>query len=578
MAIKNKMVNCSRRNQTAICLFLVLVTLAIFYRVSGYDFVNFDDDVYVTANHMVSSGLTLENIAWAFKADNVYWHPLTWISHMVDVQLWGLDPGRHHLINVIFHMVNVLLLFLALNHMTGALWRSAFVAALFALHPINVESVAWVAERKNVLSTFFMMLTMLAYGFYAAKPGLVRYLMVGALFVLGLLAKPMLVTLPFVFLLLDYWPLGRFSLRDATAKRSGRVLSLILEKVPLFLLSGLSVIASSVSVQAIKSLETVPMTMRLGNALVSYMKYMGKLFWPFNLAVFYPYPQSISAGQLLGSIIILVMVSGFAVFLLKQHAYFAVGWFWYLGTLVPVCGLVQAGLWPALADRWAYVPLIGLFIAIVWGIAELAEWRPFFRKSIPVAAILVMGILCAATGLQLGYWKNSVELFQHTLEITVDNAVALNNLGNALLSQGDNDGAYKNYAEALRIHPNYANAHYNIARILTDRGELDEALSNYAAAIRSDPRLIKAYYNRGIILAQKGDDSAAIRNFSRALQLDPDFTEAHNNLGVVLIRQGKINEAASHFLKAVHLNSSYLTARENLQKALKDMRDKEILQ
>ncbi|MBW2440644.1 MAG: hypothetical protein JRH12_09235, partial [Deltaproteobacteria bacterium] len=409
MTRKNMSVKCFCHNQTAICLFLVLVTFAVFCRVYGYDFVNFDDDVYVTENPRVRSGLTPDNIAWAFRAENVYWHPLTWISHMVDVQIWGLDPGPQHLTNLIFHMLNALLLFLALNRMTGALWRSVFVAALFALHPINVESVAWVAERKNVLSTFFMMLTLLAYGFYAAKPGLVRYLMLVALFVLGLLAKPMLVTLPFVLLLLDYWPLGRFSVRDATVKRSDRVLSLILEKVPLFLLSGLSVIASSVSVQAIKSLEAVPMTMRLGNALVSYMKYMGKMFWPFNLAVFYPYPQSISAGQLLGSIIILVMVSGFAIFLLKQHAYFAVGWFWYLGTLVPVCGLVQAGLWPAMADRWAYVPLIGLYIAIVWGIAELVEKHPSCRKPISVTAILVIGILCATTWLQLGYWKNSFE-------------------------------------------------------------------------------------------------------------------------------------------------------------------------
>jgi tetratricopeptide (TPR) repeat protein len=576
MTQKNTIVNRSRRNQAAACLFLVLVTFAVFYRVSAYEFVNFDDDVYVTENPRVREGLTPENISWSFKADNVYWHPLAWISHMVDVQLWGMDPGRHHQINVLFHMLNALLLFLALNHMTGALWRSAFVAALFALHPINVESVAWVAERKNVLSTFFMMLALLAYNFYAAKPGRVRYLPVVILFVLGLLAKPMLVTLPFVFLLLDYWPLGRFFFRKATDDRKGRAVSLILEKIPLFLLSGLSVLVSSLSVQALKSMESATIALRLGNAPVSCIKYMGKMFWPFNLAVFYPYPQSISTGQLLGSIIILVMISGFAIMLLKQHAYFAVGWFWYLGTLVPVSGLVQAGLWPAMADRWAYVPLIGLFITIVWGIAELAEERPYIRKCIPVAAILVLGILCATTRLQLGFWKNSVELFQHALRVTVANAVAHNNLGNALLSQNDNDGAYQHYAEALRIHPNYANAHYNMARILTDRGEPDEALSHYAAAIRSNPRLVKAYYNRGIILAQKGDDSAAIRNFSRALQLDPDFAEAHNNLGVVLIRQGKINEAATHFLKAVHLNRSYLTARQNLQKALKDMRDKEI--
>jgi len=576
MTPKDTIINYSWRNQTAICLFLALVTFAVFYRVSGYDFVNFDDDVYVTENAKVRSGLTPESIAWAFRADNVYWHPLTSISHMVDVQLWGLNPGRHHMTNVLFHMVNVLLLFLTLQRMTGALWRSAFVAALFALHPINVESVAWVAERKNVLSTFFMMLTLLVYKRYVAKPSLDRYLLMAALFVLGLLAKPMLVTLPFVFLLLDYWPLGRFSFRDAAGNRSARAMSLILEKVPLFCLSGLSVIASSVSVQAIKSLEKVPMTMRIGNALVSYVKYICKMFWPFNLAVYYPYAKNTPVGQLLASLIFLVMVSGFAIRFLKQHPYFAVGWFWYLGTLVPVSGVVQAGLWPAMADRWAYVPLIGLYIAIVWGIAELAEGRPYCKKSIPIAAILIVGILCASTGLQVGYWKNSVALFRHSLEITVDNAVAHNNLGNALLRLDDQDEAYQQYSEALRIRPDYANAHYNMARLLTDRGQLDEALSHYEAAIRSNPRMAKAYYNRGIILAQKGDDSTAIRNFSQALQLDPDFAEAHNNLGVVLVRQGKIKEAATHFLRAVDLDSSYIIARENLQKALKDMSDKEI--
>jgi len=572
MTQKKTIDNCSRHHQTAICLFLVLVTFAVFYRVSGYDFVNFDDDVYVTENSRVHSGLTPDNIAWAFTAENVYWHPLTWISHMVDVQIWGLNPGPQHMTNLIFHILNALLLFLTLNYMTGALWRSAFVAALFALHPINVESVAWVAERKNVLSTFFMMLALLAYRFYAAKPNRVRYLLVGTLFVLGLLAKPMLVTLPFVFLLLDYWPLGRFSLRDASGNHSGRAMSLILEKVPFLCLSGLSVIVSSVSVQAIKSLETVPMTMRIGNALVSCVKYMGKMFWPFNLAVYYPFPQNISAWQLLGTLSILVIVSGFAVRFFKQYQYVAVGWFWYLGTLVPVSGLVQAGLWPAMADRWAYVPLIGLYIAIVWGIAELAERRPYCRKFIPVAAILLLGILCTTTGLQLGYWKNSVALFRHAIEITVDNAIAHNNLGNALSSLDDQDEAYKHYAEALRIRPNYANAHYNMARILTDRGQLDEALRHYEASIRFNPHMSKAYYNRGIILAQKGDDSAAIHNFSQAVQLDPGFAEAHNNLGVVLVRQGKIDEAASHFAEAVQLNSSYITARINLQKALNDMK------
>ena len=537
---KQTIINCAWQTKAAICLFLVLVTYGVFYRLPSYDFVSFDDDLYVTANPRVQSGLTREGIVWAFSATDIdYWHPLTWISHMLDVQLWGLDAGRHHLTNLLFHIANTLLLFLVLNQITGTLWRSAFVAALFALHPINVESVAWVAERKNVLSTFFWMLTLTAYGFYTRKPGWLRYLAMGATFGLGLLAKPMLVTLPFVLLLLDYWPLGRFSLQKIKGDWVDRVPRLILEKVPLLILSGLSVYVSSVSVQAmgsVKSLESVPMTLRFSNALVSYVKYLGKMFWPFNLAVLYPYPEKIPGGQLLLALVILVSVSVAVIWALKGHAYLAVGWFWYLGTLVPVIGLVQAGHWPAMADRWAYVPLIGLFIAIVWGIAEFASVWPHIRRSIPIAATLVMGTLSALTWLQVGYWKSSVELFQHTLEVTTDNPVA----------------------------------HYNIGIILTDQGKLDAALNHYAAAIRSNPRLKKAYYNQAIILAQKGYNSAAIRNFTKALRIDPDYAEAHNNLGVVLIQQGNIDEAISHFTEAVRLRSNYITAQKNLQKALND--------
>ena len=576
MPIKNTTAGCSWHIQAVICLFLVGITLAVFYRSFSYDFLNFDDDVYVTANQNVQKGLTLENTLWAFRTTSIaYWHPLTWISHMLDVQVWGVDSGRHHLTNVLFHMTNALLLFLALNHMTGAAWRSAFVAIFFALHPLNVESVAWVAERKNLLSTFFGMLTLLAYGCYTQKPDLIRYLIVGVFFLLGLLAKPMLVTLPFLFLLLDYWPLRRFSLRDSSTGRRNKTSGLILEKLPFLIISGIFVYVSSASIQGsgiLRTLKAVPMSLRFSNAVVSYVKYMGKMIWPFNLTLIYPYPQSISEGQFFLSLIFLVAVSVYVIWLLKGHSYLAVGWFWYLGTLVPVSGLVQAGLWPAMADRWAYVPLIGLFIAIVWGIAELADGRPFCKKSIPIFAILIMGFLGATTWVQLGYWKNSIELFRHALEITADNAVAHNNLGNAILHSGKSDQAYEHYAQAIRIIPDFAEAHYNIARILTDQSKIDAALSHYGSAIKSNPRFEKAYYNRGILLAQKGDDSAAILDFSMALRIDPDYAEAHNNLGVVLIRQGRIKEAASHFLKAVQLKSSYSEASQNLQKALNEMK------
>ena len=598
-------VKCFCRNQTAIFLFLVLVTFAVFCRVYGYDFVNFDDDVYVTENPQVRSGLTAENIAWAFRAENVYWHPLTWISHMMDVQIWGLDPGRHHLTNVLFHTLNAMLLFLALNRMTRTLWRSLFVAALFALHPINVESVAWVAERKNVLSTFFMMLTLLAYGFYAAKPGLARYLMVGTLFILGLLAKPMLVTLPFVFLLLDYWPLDRFSSQKTTDDQNRGALSLILEKIPLFLLAGISIFVSSVSVQAIKSLEAVPMTMRLSNALVSYMKYMGKMFWPFNLAVFYPYPQSISAGQLLGSIIILVMVSGFAIFLLKQHAYFAVGWFWYLGTLVPVIGLIQIGA-QSMADRYTYVPLIGLFIMIGWGVPELvARWR--YRKiGLGLAAGLVLAGSMILTWSQLQHWKSTVTLFEHALSVTADNYFAHNNLGIAYARQGEMDKAISHYTKALqfkpyfpRAHnnlgnayarqgrteeaiahftlalqykPDFAGAHNNLGNVLAAQGKNKEAIFHFSRAQQLQPDFAEVSFNMGSVFARQGSMDDALAQFSRALELKPDFAEAHNSLGVILARKGRFDEAIVHFREALRLKPTFIQAHNNLSRALQEAR------
>jgi tetratricopeptide (TPR) repeat protein len=597
--------NRRRHRKSIIGLLLILLTFAVYYRLSGYEFVNYDDDLYVTANAQVQKGLTLKNLVWAFSTTDIAnWHPLTWISHQLDVRLWGMDSGRHHLTSVLFHIANGLILFLALNQMTGALWRSAAVAALFALHPINVESVAWVAERKNVLSTFFWVLTMWSYSRYTENPARRRYLMVLFFFMLGLMAKPMLVTLPFVLLLLDYWPLKRFQFESAlmtrplnihadikttgtvellqsnipsgpnAVSRNITILFLIREKIPLFVLSAVSCWVSFLAQQgagAVRSMEAIPLTSRVANALVSYVAYMGKMILPFKLAVFYPYPTAIPGWKVAGAGVILILVFGLAWKIRKRYPYVLVGWLWYMGTLVPVIGFVQVGA-QAMADRYAYVPLIGLFIAIVWGIAELADGWPYCRKPISVASIMMVGILCATTWTQLGCWKNSVELFRHALEVTAGNAVAHNNLGNALSSLDENDEAYKHYAEALRIQPHFANAHYNMARILTDRGELDEALGHYEAAIKSNPRLIKAYYNRGIILAQKGNDSAAIRDFSRALRLDPSFAEAHNNLGVVLIRQGKVNEAVSHFSRAVKLKSSYPAARQNLQRALDDMR------
>jgi hypothetical protein len=409
-----------------ICLFLVLVAFAVFYRLSGYDFVNFDDDLYVTANSRIQSGLTLKNIEWAFSATEIAnWHPVTWISHMLDVQLWGLDSGRHHLVNLIFHIANTLLLFLTLNRMTGALWRSAFVAALFAMHPLNVESVAWVAERKNVLSTFFWMLTVWSYNRYVENPARVKYLAMLLLFMLGLMTKPMLVTLPFVLLLLDYWPLkrvqfasnsisGQLRLKAAArsdcknhphplvaapasflALQSRSVLYLIRGKIPLLVLSGISCWVTYLVQQgsgAVASMEAIPLTFRVANALVSYVAYMGKMILPFKLAVFYPYPAAIPGWKIAGAGAILILFFGLTWKVRMRHPYVLVGWLWYMGTLVPVIGLVQIGA-QAMADRYAYLPLIGLFIAIVWSVPGYTKIRTHGKKMIPAAAVLVVGLL-----------------------------------------------------------------------------------------------------------------------------------------------------------------------------------------
>ena len=588
-----------------ICFFLVLVAFAVFYRLSGYDFVNFDDDLYVTANFRIQSGLTLKNIEWAFSATEIAnWHPVTWISHMLDVQLWGLDSGRHHQVNLLFHIANTLLLFLTLNRMTGALWRSAFVAALFAMHPLNVESVAWVAERKNVLSTFFWMLTVRSYIRYVENPARVNYLAMLLFFMLGLMTKPMLVTLPFVLLLLDYWPLkrtqfvpdsisGQLRLKAAArsdyknhphpldaepasflALQSRSVLYLIREKIPLLVLSGISCGFTYLVQQgsgAVQSMEAIPLTFRVANALVSYVVYMGKMILPFKLAVFYPLPAAIPGWKIAGAAAILILFFGLTWKVRMRHPYVLVGWLWYMGTLVPVIGLVQIGA-QAMADRYAYLTLIGLFIAVVWSVPGSTKIRTHGKKMIPAAAVLVVGLLGLMTWIQVGYWRNSVELYRHAIEVTNDNYLAHHNLGNALLSQGKTDEAYNAYAEALRIYPDYADAHYNIGRLLDTRGKLDAAIIHYKAATRVNPRFKKAYYNMGNVLAHKGSYAEAIRNYSQALRIDPDYAEAHNNIGVVLIRQGKINEAATHFQKAVNLKASYAAAQKNLRKVRNDMK------
>jgi Flp pilus assembly protein TadD len=600
-------------------MFLVLATLTVYWQAGSYEFVNFDDDTYVTENHHLHKGLTRESFIWAFTAtDEANWHPLTWLSHMLDFELYGLNPTGHHLTSVFFHLANTLLLFLLLKLMTGAFWRSALVAALFALHPLHVESVAWVAERKDVLSTLFWMLTLWAYLGYVQRPGVRRYLLILLLFALGLMAKPMLVTLPCVLLLLDYWPLKRIEIGQSASglpaasqpstiaeKPGGQAFRLLLEKTPLFVLAAVSSFVTFIvqkSGGAVGALEVYPIKIRVANALVSYVKYIVKMIWPQNLAVFYPHPgqglpmwQAAAAGLLLLLISIAVIRAG------RRQPYLPVGWFWYLGTLVPVIGLVQVGA-QAMADRYTYVPLIGLFIIASWGVpALLAKYR-FQRTVLATLATILLVTITLVSKWQVRHWQNSLTLFQQAVEVTADNYVAHDSLGNALAQQGMLDQAIVHYREALRIKPNLMNTRNNLGVALLQQGEinramaqyyqalrlkpdsaethsnlgvalftvgqLDQAIGHYRTAIKLDPNFGKAHNNLGNALARKGKLDEAISQYSRALELKPNYPEAHNNLGVALAQQEKLREAIAHFKRALQLRPDYAQARSNLDNAI----------
>jgi len=550
--------------------------------------VNFDDNAYVYENHHVKDGLTSESIRWAFsfaEKEKTYWHPLAWLSHMLDCQLYGLDPGKHHLTSIIFHIANSLLLFIVFKWMTGAFWRSALVAILFAIHPINVDTVVWITERKNVLSTFFWMLTMLAYVYYSNQPSFHRYLLIFLVFALGLMTKPMLVTLPCVLLLLDHWPLGRFSYRELSnnrnietnkatiaGSRGSTPFQLVLEKIPLFALAVLSVSLSSLSVKNygnVISMSLVPMKLRIANALVSYVKYISKMIWPQDLAVLYPYPRMVPLWQTLGALVLLIGISFFMIRSIKRTPYFIIGWLWFLGTLVPVIGLVQVGLWPAMADRFAYVPLIGLFIIVAWGAPELvAQWR---RKKIwlTVSATILLSTLMVVAWKQVEYWKNSITLFEHTLKVTSNNSIAHNNLGTALQNQGRTEEAIEHYLQALRIKPDYEEAHNNLGNVLKNQGRTKEAIAHYLKALRIKPDFVEAHNNLGNVMENQGRTEEAIAHYLEALRIKPDYEEAHYNLGTILEKQGLIDKAIAHYLEALRINPDYMKAHNNLGNALK---------
>lgn len=561
-----------------ICLFLATAIIIVFGRAVGHNFTNYDDNRYVTENGMVLAGLTWRGVAWAFTSTHAAnWHPLTWISHMFDVQLFGLKAGGHHFTSIVLHTIATILLFLAFARMTGFIWRSAFVALLFGIHPLHVESVAWVAERKDVLAAVFGMLALLAYIRYVQCPKFVTYLWVVVFFAMGLLAKPMLVTLPFVFLLLDFWPLGRTRLCHCSlvASTTSKIKTLVSEKLPLFVFSALACTVTYIVQQkggAVTSTEQFPLGIRIENALVAYVAYIGKMIWPQKLAVFYPRPVAmLPTWQVIGAGIFLAAVTSIVIIASRGKPYLATGWFWYLGTLVPVIGIVQVGA-QAMADRYTYIPLIGLFVMIAWGIPDLVKCTVVNREAdekkergstlisfrlssiLPFAAGLVVFSFITCAYIQVGYWRDSVSLFTHTLASTSNNALAHNNLGLALADKGEISTAIRHYRRALEIKPDFPLAHNNIGLALVDMKRFDEAVSHFKEALKSEPRSAVFRSNYGTALVGQGNLREAIEQFKEALRINPDYAAAHTNIGLALAKLGEFDKAILEYEKSLKLN------------------------
>jgi tetratricopeptide (TPR) repeat protein len=528
----------------SVCVFLVAVIWIVFGQTLGHDFVNYDDQNYVYENPKITGGLNLASIAWAFghvHAQN--WHPLTTISHMLDCQLYGLKPGGHHFTNVLLHTVAVLLLFAVLRRMTGALWRSAFVAAVFAIHPLHVESVAWVAERKDVLSAVFFMLTLNAYVCYARAPSIARYLTVAALFVLGLMSKPMLVTLPFILLVLDYWPLKRFApATSVTSKanwlnwweRQSPLRRPILEKIPLLALSAISsTVTFLVQREALGWTEDLRVSSRFNNAVVSYIAYIWQMLRPVKLAVFYPHPENrLPPWEIILSLVALIAITVIAIVLRRKRPYIVVGWLWYLGMLVPVIGLVQVG-WQGRADRYTYLPQIGLYVMITWAIAELSvSWR-HQRQIAAFGAAIILGALAWRAWNQASFWLNSETLWTHTLAVTSKNDVAENNLGIIFLGRGQVDPAISRFQAAVDIRPANAAAHDNLAKAFLQKGRVSDAMVQYRKMLEIQPGNVEAHNILGTVLIQQGRVSEAIEQWREALAIQPENGNAKSNLAWV---------------------------------------------
>ncbi len=563
-------------------LLLALVTLAVYFQTGSFEFTNYDTPEYVYENAHVKNGLTRDSIQWAFSTTYLSnWHPLTWLSHMLVVELFGLEAGSHHLANVLLHLVNTLLLFLILHRMTGFVWQAAFVAMLFAIHPLHIESVAWIAGRKDLLSTLFGLLAIWSYIGYVRFPTVGKFMPVLLFFLLSLMSKPMLVTLPFVLLLLDYWPLERC--RSGVKAPAGLQLSpaksktaLVLEKIPLLGLSAASCVVTvyaQLAGGAVGSSVVYSLYARLSNALVAYVSYIRQMIWPAKLAVIYPHPGNWPAWQVMISLAVLAGVTGLTIRYVKSKPWLIVGWLWFLGTLVPVIGLVQVGT-QSMADRYTYVPLIGLYIMLAWTGPDLLKRCRYQKAGLAAVSALMVLILSVVSWNQARTWQSSLTLFERALAVTQNNYVAHHNLGHYHLKVRQLAKAGEHFAEALAINPKFEPAHLNLGVVLSRQGRIEDAIRSYTRALELKPDDVVAYNNLGNAFYRQGRYQRAIFNYQQALKLDSQYGEAYNGIGAALIQRGEIERAVAFFKIAVKMDPDDTAARKNLENMLAALQKK----
>ncbi len=552
-----------RRVDLGIAILLVAVTVALYWPVHGFDFINFDDVDYVRGNTPVRAGLTLASLEWAFTTlRGSFWIPLTWLSYMVDSQVYGTGAGGYHATNVLLHATSTVLLFEVLRRATGRRWPSALVACLFAVHPVHVESVAWVTERKDTLSTVFLMLTLWSYGAYAARPTVGRYLITVLVFACGLMSKPMLITVPFLLLLVDLWPLGR--LRDVPPGR------LLLEKLLFLMLAVPSALVAMASghhldVDAHAPLAGIAIGERLANASESYVLYLWKTVWPTGLGVLYPDPGPPPPWRAALAALALVAMTLFAIRMADRRPWLTAGWLWYVVALLPVSGIVRIGHF-VMADRFTYVPLVGIFVAVAWGLDELTNARRLVASGVALA----VAALIVVARIQIDYWRNSLTLFEHTIAVTRANPVTQYMLGLALAERGRTDEAIARYTESLRLRPGYAHAHTSLGLLLFEKGRIDDAITQYTIALREDPDEVYAHANLANALLLQGHSTEAIAHYTEALRIDPDVAEVHGGYGRTLAAQHRLPEAIAEYGVALRLKPDDAEAHNNLANALAD--------